>query len=196
PYGQPAQPYGQPADAYGQPAQPYGQPAQPYGQPAQGYGQPAQPYGQPDQTYSQPQFPQTGAQQPPYSTQPYPGQQLYPSDPYGYQGASRLSAQDETTWAAASHWLAILTSFVGPLVIMLVQGDKSPRVRAAAIESLNFQLTLLVGYVISGVLSVVLVGVLGFFILPILGIIFPILGALAENSGRPYRYPAAIRLVK
>lgn len=207
PYGQPTpNPYGQPAP--GSPGQSlgygadYGQPAPQYGQ-AGGYGQgPASQYAEPTGAapaqYQQPGYgtqPQYGAQ-PGYGAQQAHGQVApYGQQPYGYQG-SQISPSEENTFASMAHWLGIFTGFVGPLIIMVAQGDKSPRVRAAAVESLNFQLTLLIGYVASFVLTFLLIGVVGFLILPLLQIIFPIMAALAENRGESYRYPFNIRMVK
>ncbi|HBX82194.1 MAG TPA: DUF4870 domain-containing protein [Propionibacteriaceae bacterium] len=107
-----------------------------------------------------------------------------------------MNPSEETTWASMSHWLGILIGFLGPLIIMLVKGDQSPRVKAAAVESLNFQITLMIGYFAAFVLSFVIIGVFLFPVLFILQILFPILGALSENKGIPYRYPFALRLVK
>ena len=143
---------------------------------------------------------QQSFQQPSYGA---PYQQPGPYGPgalapqsYAGQGASQLSPADDATYASMAHWLGILLGFLGPLIVLLMQGNKSPRVRAAAVESLNFQLTLLIGYVISFVLTFLIVGLLGFLVLPLLQLIFPIIGALAENRGESYRYPFSIRMVK
>ena len=208
PSGQPS--YGQPQPNYGQPQPTYGQSQPDYGQPQPGYptGPAAQPspYGAPGAFVpTQPPAaayppPQQSFQQPSYGA---PYQQPGPYGPgalapqsYAGQGASQLSPADDATYASMAHWLGILIGFLGPLIVLLMQGNKSPRVRAAAVESLNFQLTLLIGYVISFVLTFLIVGLLGFLVLPLLQLIFPIIGALAENRGESYRYPFSIRMVK
>jgi uncharacterized Tic20 family protein len=68
-------------------------------------------------------------------------------------------------------------------------------VELQAKESLNFQITLLIAYVIGWILAIVLVG---FFILAaawILSIVFGILAAVAANRHQPYRYPMNIRFI-
>jgi len=45
------------------------------------------------------------------------------------------------------------------------------------------------------VLSLILIGLLLLPILFVLGIVFPILAAVAANRGEWYRYPVSIRLV-
>ncbi|MEA5054512.1 MAG: DUF4870 domain-containing protein, partial [Propionicimonas sp.] len=102
----------------------------------------------------------------------------------------------DTSTASMAHWLGILVGFLAPLIIMLTRGQQDPNVRANAVESLNFQLTMLVGYIVSFILTFAFIGVIGFMVLPILGLIFPILGAIAANRGEAYRYPVRIPFVK
>jgi uncharacterized Tic20 family protein len=97
--------------------------------------------------------------------------------------------------AVLAQALGIVTGFLGPLVIYLINGEKDPFVRHHAAEALNFQITLLIGYVVAFVLSLILIGLLLLPILFVLGIVFPILAAVAANKGEWYRYPVSIRLV-
>jgi uncharacterized protein len=171
--------------------QPYGQ--EPYGQPP--YGQP--PYGQPQ--YGQQQY---GQQQ--YGQQQY-GQQQY-GQPYGGQqyaaGPTRSMTPDsERTWSMASHLSGFLAAyialgFLGPLVCMLVIGDRSPFARRHAVEALNFNLSWLIYCIVSGVLTLVLVGWVLLAALGIAYVVLVILGAMAASRGEEYRYPLTIRFVK
>ncbi|MFG6190776.1 DUF4870 domain-containing protein [Nonomuraea sp. JJY05] len=176
-YGQ--QPGSQPG--YGQPA--YGQPG--YGQP--GYGQPG--YGQQGQGYGPPP--------PGYGAAPHP-----PGYPYGAPGEPYVPGRfgprpgtDDTTMAMLSHLLGLLVSWVGPLIIYLMKKDESPYVRDQAAEALNFQITMFIGYVISGFLVIVFIGALLLPVVWILSLIFHIQAAIATNKGERYRYPFAIRLI-
>ena len=86
--------------------------------------------------------------------------------------------------------------FLGPLLVMLVQGPKSARVRANAVESLNFDITMSIAMIVSIVLMVVIVG---FILAPLVGLlwlIFKIVAAVQTTSGQDYRYPFNIRIVK
>jgi hypothetical protein len=71
-----------------------------------------------------------------------------------------------------------------------------------ATESMNFQLTLLIFSAVAVVFSVftfgigVLLVVPAAFVVSIAALIFMILGAVAANDGREYRYPVSIRFVK
>ena len=108
------------------------------------------------------------------------------------QGAS---GTDPKTMAVLAQALGIVTGFLGPLVIYLVNGEKDPFVRHHAAEALNFQITLILAYVVAFVLSFILIGLLVLPVLFVLGIVFPILAAVAANRGEWYRYPVSIRLV-
>ena len=94
-------------------------------------------------------------------------------------------------WAMLAHVGAIVIGFIAPLVVMLVQGDKSPFTRKQAVESLNFQISLLI---VGIPLTIVTCG-LGAVIF-LVGIVFEIIAGIKANNGEDYRYPVNIRLVK
>jgi hypothetical protein len=94
-------------------------------------------------------------------------------------------------WALLAHLGAIVLGVIAPLITMLVQGDKSPFVRTHSVESLNFQITLLI---VGIPLTIVTCGIGA--LIWVVGIIFEVLGGLKANQGEQYRYPVNIRLVK
>jgi uncharacterized Tic20 family protein len=151
---------------------------------------------------------------PPGYYQPPPGQQgYYPGAPPPYWNAPvvALSPQEERTWAMLAHISSIIAgfvlglSFLGPLIVMLTQGTKSAFVRRHAVESLNFQLTVLiitaVGTVLSIVLLIVTLGLGLLVLIPvaaaalIAALVFTVMGAVKANNGEDYRYPINIRMV-
>lgn len=131
-------------------------------------------------------------------TQPYPP----PGPP--------MRPDDERTWAGAAHWSALVgaavaLAFLGPLVVLLAKGNQSPWIRRNAVESLNFQLSMLiygfVGTIVGIVVAVVTLGI-GLLLLVPLGIAFAaawlictIIGAVKAGNGEDYRYPLTIRMV-
>ena len=104
-------------------------------------------------------------------------------------------SQDDRNFSMLAHLLGIFTGFLGSLIIWLIKKDDSPYVAQEAKEALNFQITLLIGYLVSGVLVIILIGFLMLFALHIVNIIFSIIAAVAASKGQPYRYPFALRLV-
>ncbi len=68
-----------------------------------------------------------------------------PQPAWGAPAASAWSparpSTDDLVWAPAAHWLPLLTHWVGPLVVLLTAGRRSERVRAEAVASLNWEIT-------------------------------------------------------
>lgn len=121
-----------------------------------------------------------------------------PAAPYPPPNPS-LSA-DERTWGCAAHWSALVGAFValaflGPLLVMLVKGNASPYVRQQAVESLNFQLSILIYGIVSAVLVLVFIGLLLLVVVGLLWLVLTVLGTVASSRGELYRYPLTIRMV-
>ena len=107
-----------------------------------------------------------------------------------------VPSKDDCNMAMLAHLLGIFTGFLGALVVWLVKKDSSTYIAQESVEALNFQLTVMIGYVICSVLSVIVIGLIMFPLLYIVNIIFCIIGALAASKGTGYRYPFALRLIK
>ncbi|MGH8774841.1 MAG: DUF4870 domain-containing protein [Jiangellaceae bacterium] len=110
-------------------------------------------------------------------------------------------ADSDRNWAVGAHLSAFLAAyialgFIGPLVVLLIRGDRSPFVRRHAVEALNFNLTVLIYIAIFVVLAFILIGIPLLIGLGILYLVTVITGAVRASSGRDYRYPLTIRFVK
>ena len=87
-------------------------------------------------------------------------------------------------------------NILGPLIIWQVKKDSLPFAADQGKEALNFNITIAIAAIISGLLTLVLIG---FLLLPLVGLawmIFTIIGAMKANNGEAYRYPFALRLIK
>jgi len=60
----------------------------------------------------------------------------------------------------------------------------------------NWMISGLIYSVICFVLAFVLIGFLGFIALAIMGVAFPIVGAIKANNGEFWEYPLTIKLLK
>lgn len=118
--------------------------------------------------------------------------------PYTPPTYSAAPAAGDTTFASMSHWLSILISFIGPLIIWLTKGEQDKFVKDHAVEALNFNITLIIGYIALSILAIPTFGITGLLspVLWIVGVIFQVQGAMAANKGQTYKYPFALRLVK
>ena len=93
-----------------------------------------------------------------------------------------------------AHILGIVIGFVGPLIIYLTAKDK-PFAYSQSKEALNFQITVLIGWIAAGILSFVGIGFLLYGAIWVINLIFCIMAAMAASKGEDYKYPFAIRLV-
>ena len=122
--------------------------------------------------------------------------------PEDHPGASTqtMSAQDERTWSIIAH-ASVLLALVGlmpfgALLVWLLYKDRSRKVRFHALQALWYQIAwivILVAYtLVSLILSLVIIGIFMFFLLPILALIPLIHGCYAAyqvSQGVDYRYP-------
>ncbi len=106
--------------------------------------------------------------------------------------------QEDRTLALLTHLSGIILGFIVPLVIWLVNKDKTDKdfLNDQAKEALNFQITIAIAWFIAIVLSFIGIGFLLYPVIWIGNLIFCILGGMKANEGVAYRYPFAIRLIK
>ena len=109
--------------------------------------------------------------------------------------AAPLSPEQDIQWGSFAHLGGIL-GFLPSLIIWLVFKDRGSFTNTEAKEALNFQITLLFGYVISWILIIVFIGAILTWAVWILGVVFSVIAFLQAKDGRHYRYPFAIRLIK
>jgi uncharacterized protein len=112
------------------------------------------------------------------------------------QSSFYVPNQDERTMAILAHLLTIFFGFVPPLIIWLIKKDESKYVAEHAKESLNFQITIFLAYIVSGVLVCLFIGVLLLFVVWAISIVFAILATIDANNNKIYKYPFCLRLIK
>jgi len=98
--------------------------------------------------------------------------------------------------SALAGYIIPFGNIIGPLVMMLTQKGKSEFATDQARESLNFQITVLIAFLLCIPLIFVIIGI---FLMPVIGItalVFVIIASIKANGGERYRYPFALRLVK
>jgi len=154
-----------------------------------------------------PGTPNVGSERPAYEPAAQP-----PANPYGgpayaaAPGYPEAPSQTDLNWAAAAHWGAVVAAwfamgFLAPLFIMLTVGNQSRFVRRHAVESLNFQISLLIYGAVAVFFSIITIGLGLIIVIPLaLVALVWIVVALIQASvkatnGEDYRYPLTIRLV-
>ena len=119
------------------------------------------------------------------------------SNPAPYGGLSApMNPSDEKLWAVLINLGGLLFSFFPALIGYLALKDRGPFIRAHAATALNFQLTLLIAYIVGGILTVVLIGIPILAIAGILAIVFPIIAAVKAGQGQWFTYPLTIPFLR
>lgn len=124
---------------------------------------------------------------------------------------TRAVSSDQQTWAVLAHASALIQllgppSVVGPLVVWLFRRD-DPVVAPHARAALNFQLSLLIYFVVGAIVAFVaaltIIGlvlsaliILFLVALFLLELVFAVLAAVAASRGELYSYPFSLQLIK
>lgn len=117
-------------------------------------------------------------------------------------GPVPLSPSDERMWAMFTH-LSALSGFlipfgnvVGPVVVWQIFKERSAFVDTHGKESVNFQITIAIAYLVSIILIFVVVGIFLLVVLGILSLVLSVVAAIKANNGEYYTYPFTFRFIK
>lgn len=113
-----------------------------------------------------------------------------------FPGEAREVEGSDRGWTAAAHLSGIVTSVIGPFVVLRTGGRHSRFVRDQAVEALNFQFTVLGALVASLVLLATFVGLPLLVIVLVGAIVLPVVGAVRASQGVAWRYPVALKAVR
>lgn len=104
---------------------------------------------------------------------------------------------DERLMAILSHILAIVPGIgiLAPLIIYLAKKDSSPFIAHHARESLNFQITVIMAYIVAVLTMILLIGFFLFWLVGIVNTVLVIVATIKANDGKLYRYPFSSRLI-
>ncbi|MQA84886.1 MAG: DUF4870 domain-containing protein [Streptosporangiales bacterium] len=133
--------------------------------------------------------------------------QGYGQRPAYPHGPAVAMTPDDRTFGMLGHLLGIFTGFIGPLVIFLAKRKESPFVRDQSAEALNFQITLVIAYLLPWsfpVIGYLTQGPPAWFLVCILlvwavwlgSLVLMVMASIAAGRGGPYRYPINIRMVR
>lgn len=118
-------------------------------------------------------------------------------------GTPEKTANQAHTFGMLCHLSALVMylgipfgNILGPLIFWLVKKDEYEFVDDQGKESINFQITVTLAMIVSGILCVVLVGLPMLFLILIANFVMPLIGAVQAAKGERYRYPFSIRLLR
>lgn len=103
-------------------------------------------------------------------------------------------AQD-TTMAALAHAGGLFIGFLAPLLVYLLKEDDE-FAKAHARAALNMQISYAIWFLISLVLSLIIIGLVGFAVFGIMYFVCQIIGAVKASNNEMYAYPLTITFLK
>jgi hypothetical protein len=113
-----------------------------------------------------------------------------------------IGEKEERQWAMFAHlgtfssMIVPLGNFIAPIVVWQMKKHESDFVVEQAKESLNFQITLILYFIISIPLCFIIIGFFLIFALVIFGLIMVIVAGIKANDGMDFCYPMTLRLIK
>jgi hypothetical protein len=94
-----------------------------------------------------------------------------------------------------ANYLLPLAGFVLPIVLWIVKKDEDEAIDRQGREIANWLIFELIAALVCGILIFVIIGIPLLIVLGILGIVFPIMGAVKASNGEFYRYPMMFRIL-
>lgn len=110
--------------------------------------------------------------------------------------AAALTESEERNYTSLGNLLGIIGGFVPSLIVWLVFKDRSEFVDRNMKSALNFQLTMLLAYIVGSILLLFVIGGLVMLAAGVLSLIFSILAFIKTKDGEDYTYPMTIRFIK
>jgi uncharacterized Tic20 family protein len=98
-------------------------------------------------------------------------------------------ADGDTALAALAHASALISSFLGPILFLVLGDDNDELVRENAKNAINFQIMVFISTLIAAVLMFLFIG---FLLLPLIGVldvIFVLIATVKANNNEIYNYP-------
>ena len=86
-------------------------------------------------------------------------------------------------------------NILGPLLIWLLKKESSSFVDDQGREAINFNITVMLAYIVSGILTLVLIGIFLLIVVFLIDVILTIIATIKANEGQAYRYPFNIRFL-
>lgn len=112
-----------------------------------------------------------------------------------------MVSNDEKNWAMLCH-LGGLVHFlpfgqiIVPMIIWIVKKEELPFVDDQGKEALNFQISMLIYYLICIPLIFIVIGIFLLAMLGLINLILVILAAVKAQQGEAFRYPLSLNLIK
>ena len=107
-----------------------------------------------------------------------------------------MNPADEKLWATLVHVGGIFFEFLPALIGYLILKDRGPFINAHTKTALNFQITLIIAWIVGFITAFIIIGVFIIIAVAVVNIVFSIIAAVKANKGEFYTYPLSIPFIK
>lgn len=113
-----------------------------------------------------------------------------------------MVSSEERQWGMFCHLAALggivipFGNVVGPLIVWMVKKAEMPFVNEQGMEALNFQISMTIYLIVTGLLMFVLIGFLLFPVVAVADLVLLIIAGIKASNGESYHYPVTIRFLK
>ncbi len=104
-------------------------------------------------------------------------------------------SKEERLFAAAIYILSLFSAFIGPLIIWILKKDESNFIDFHGKEYFNFLISISIYIIVSGLLTIILIGYLGIVAVTVYTFVFTIIAAIKSYDGEHYKIPFTIRIL-
>lgn len=117
------------------------------------------------------------------------------------ENKNNTKGSDENTMAMLCHLSALagfilpFGSILGPLVVWLVKKDEMSIVDRHGRDSINFQLTMLIAYIVSFILIFAVIGVILLPVVALFSFIMVIVASIKAYEGKEFTYPLSFKFL-
>nr|WP_319571653.1 helix-turn-helix domain-containing protein [uncultured Draconibacterium sp.] len=104
--------------------------------------------------------------------------------------------KNDSLWIGLLHLSGLFILVIPPIIIWLLKKDEVDGIRRHAIDVINFQISMLIYLVPSGLLVLILIGLPLVIVLGIFSTVVILLNALKAINNQPYKYPLSIKILQ
>ncbi|MDF1838658.1 MAG: DUF4870 domain-containing protein [Planctomycetota bacterium] len=106
---------------------------------------------------------------------------------------------DDRLWGCIAHLSTLLPiplfNLLGPIIVMMAKGSDSYFAKRQAIAALNFQLTVIIAYVICIPLVFVIIGIPMLWVVGIGSMVLTFIAGIKAFDGETYPYPFSFHFI-
>lgn len=115
---------------------------------------------------------------------------------YGKDETTPEQSRKNTFWLALLHVSGLFIFLIPPIIIWIWQKDKVPNIREHAIDVVNFQLSMLIYLIPSGLLTMVVIGLPIVILLGVFSTTVILINTIKVINHQHYKYPLTIKILK